>query len=421
MFTHLLHGLSANHEVHGCEQLLPATSDQAISGNRETVSRLLSASGCETYLLEGTDEFVRDSSANLGHADKGGEVPDAAHVLELAGKRPVPRHGVRPVGKILVHLELKASGLHCLECDFDLLHVGDSVTELDAEANLAVVWVVVVVGISHEPLVDSKDTAWLENTENLRVDALEGWRVDCCLDGVDCVERVLGKGHLLHGELVTGWTGHNGGAAKYHEVALHIAQLVRQTLLLGVVCGALDLVVVVVQTNNIGTGELDHLSCRAADTTADIQNLHALLHAHDVGEVVLMTGDSLMERLAVGKSTEVEALTPAILVQVGREVVVMSGKSSVLCLPRLYRFVRSMARKRTDVQIYLSDFWRFVLGVFVIPVLEVLIHGRLLGIGSLSAQNGAKATLCLSRLAMQRLVECCIAAVVLGLESVWCH
>jgi hypothetical protein len=49
-----------------------------------------------------------------------------------------------------------------------------------------------------------------------------------------------------------------------------------------------------------------------------------------VGEVVLVAGNGAVEGLAVGIAGEVERLSPAILVQVGRQVVVVPGQGSVL-------------------------------------------------------------------------------------------
>ena len=70
---------------------------------------------------------------------------------------------------------------------------------------------------------------------------------------------------------------------------------------------------------------------------------------------------------------------------------------------------------------YLSDLRGFVLGVLVVPVLKVLVNGSLLRVCALAAQDGAETTSCLCGLAVQRLVEGCVAAVIFGLESVWCH
>lgn len=97
----------------------------------------------------------------------------------------------------------------------------------------------------------------------------------------------------------------------------------------------LDLVIVVVQANDIGAGEFDHFSCWTTNTASDVQNSLALLHVHDVGEVVLVTGNCLFEWLAVCESAEVEGLAPAVLVEIGSEVVIVSGEGSVFCFPCL--------------------------------------------------------------------------------------
>lgn len=117
----------------------------------------------------------------------------------------------------------------------------------------------------------------------------------------------------------------------YHEVTLHKLKLVRQTLLRGIVGGSVDLVVVVVKTGNMAASELRDFARRTTDTTSDVKNLHALRDADLMGEVVLMPGNSLVEWLAVGKAAEVEGLAPAILVQVGGEVVVATGQMLAKC------------------------------------------------------------------------------------------
>ena len=57
--------------------------------------------------------------------------------------------------------------------------------------------VVVIVVVGHEPFIDTKCSTGLEDTEDFAVDAFEGWGVDGCFDGVDCVEGVVWEGHLL--------------------------------------------------------------------------------------------------------------------------------------------------------------------------------------------------------------------------------
>lgn len=116
----------------------------------------------------------------------------------------------------------------------------------------------------------------------------------------------------------------------YHEVALGVLELVRKTLLLSVPSGALDLVVVVVQAHDVDVGELDHLSGRSSNTATNVEHAHVVGQSHLVGQVVLMAGNGLVKRLSVGEAAEVEALAPAVLVQVGREVVVVAGEGGVL-------------------------------------------------------------------------------------------
>jgi hypothetical protein len=84
----------------------------------------------------------------------------------------------------------------------------------------------------------------------------------------------------------------------------------------------LDLVVVVVQAGDVGIGELCNLARRSTDTAADVEDLHTFLDANLTCQVVFVTGNGLVEGFAVRETAEMEALAPAILVDVGSEVVV---------------------------------------------------------------------------------------------------
>ena len=101
-------GLPADHEVHGCEQLLPATGDEGVSGDSQGVGSLLGTLGRKADGLESTDEPVCTSAANLCHADEGGEVPNALHVLEISREGVVPRQLIWSVCEIFVYFELEA-------------------------------------------------------------------------------------------------------------------------------------------------------------------------------------------------------------------------------------------------------------------------------------------------------------------------
>ena len=59
------------------------------------------------------------------------------------------------------------------------------------------VWVLVVVGIGHEPFVHTKDAAGFEDAVYLGVDTFEGGSVDGGFDGVDGVKGGVWEGHLL--------------------------------------------------------------------------------------------------------------------------------------------------------------------------------------------------------------------------------
>jgi hypothetical protein len=136
-----------------------------------------------------------------------------------------------------------------------------------------------------------------------------------------------------------------------------------------------------------------------------------------VGEVVLVAGNGLVEGLAVGEAAEVERLAPAVLVQVGGEVVVLPGQGSVLGLTSLWRFSVSLWRCRDAGagRTYGALLRSFVLGRLTVKVLEVLVDGGLLGIVALG-EHGGHATAGLGRLSVEGLVELGITSLVLALQ-----
>jgi hypothetical protein len=108
----------------------------------------------------------------------------------------------------------------------------------------------------------------------------------------------------------------------YHEITLDELQLIGQTLLLSISCGTLNLVVIVVQSGNVCSGELGDLSGGTSYTASNIQHFVTILDTDFRGEVVFVTGNGLVERFTVGKSTEMERLTPSVFVKIGGKVVV---------------------------------------------------------------------------------------------------
>ena len=103
-------------------------------------------------------------------------------------------------------------------------------------------------------------------------------------------------------------------ACTYHEISLCELEFVGEFFLGCIACGSLNLIVVVVQSHDIGSSELDNLSRRSSHTASYVQYTHVLAETHHVGKVVFVTGNGLVKRLAIGVATEVETLAPAILV-----------------------------------------------------------------------------------------------------------
>ena len=52
-------------------------------------------------------------------------------------------------------------------------------------------------------------------------------------------------------------------------------------------------------------------------------------------QIVFVSGNGLVEALTVGESAEVERTSPAILVEIGGKVIIVPGKSGILCFPCL--------------------------------------------------------------------------------------
>jgi hypothetical protein len=64
-------------------------------------------------------------------------------------------------------------------------------------ADLSMLWVVIIVVIGHEPLVNPEYTSGLEDLEDFGIDVFQRWVVSSGFDGVDGVEGFRRKWHLL--------------------------------------------------------------------------------------------------------------------------------------------------------------------------------------------------------------------------------
>lgn len=107
-----------------------------------------------------------------------------------------------------------------------------------------------------------------------------------------------------------------------HEIAFREAQLAAQSFLRSVSLGALNLIVIIVESHNIGASKFGNLPCRTSDTTADIQNVHSFPEPNHMGEIMFMTSDCLIETFTRSESTEMEGRAPAVFIQIGCKVIV---------------------------------------------------------------------------------------------------
>lgn len=198
--------LPPDHEIHGREQPPPAALHERICCLAKTLGCLPGAARRKPQRLHDAEHVVRDDPPPLVHPRYSEQVPEGLRVPEVAGQRPVPRRSVEVGGRsgrtgrgseVLVVLEVETGILDGCDAVFPVEHAGDAVSLLDSKTNAAVVEVVVIVGIRHQPLVDTEDAAGLEDAEDLGVDALEGGGVAGRLDSVDSVEGVVGEWDIL--------------------------------------------------------------------------------------------------------------------------------------------------------------------------------------------------------------------------------
>jgi hypothetical protein len=76
---------------------------------------------------------------------------------------------------------------------FHFHHVCDAISLFNAESDLSMMWIVRVVFVGHEPLIDSKYATWFQDTEDFGIHAFEAGRVASRFNGVDGVEAIVWK------------------------------------------------------------------------------------------------------------------------------------------------------------------------------------------------------------------------------------
>ena len=84
-----------------------------------------------------------------------------------------------------------------------------------------------------------------------------------------------------------------GYKASHHEVVFDERDFVGQALFDRQSSGLLNLVVIVVHSNNLATCEGADLSCWSTDATSNVEDFLIVLDVDHVGEVVFMTSQCL--------------------------------------------------------------------------------------------------------------------------------
>lgn len=211
-------------------------------------------------------------------------------------ERVVPLDIVFGRAHVLVLLDCETDSFEGLETVLDGEHLGDTVTDFEAADDAEVVWVGGVILISHDPFVASKDSAGLQDPVSLAIDTLKSRGMDGSLDGIAGVVRVVINRHI-------------------HEIALDEIRALVKPRRDGIASGTGDLVIVVVETGDMGTGEMTNLTSGSTDSTANIEDAVVRLDTHVGGKEVFVAGDSLVERLARVESAKVKRCSPSVLFQ----------------------------------------------------------------------------------------------------------
>lgn len=92
--------------------------------------------------------------------------------------------------------ELKASPFEGGQALGDFDHVADTVTLLNPQPAGAVLRIVIVILICHQPFVYAEDSTGFQHSEDLLVYALQAWCVHGRFNRVHGVEAVFREAHL---------------------------------------------------------------------------------------------------------------------------------------------------------------------------------------------------------------------------------
>ena len=289
-----IQGFASNKEIHGRENAQKSTFQHRVCSRLKDGRHLGTAGSRQSKSLQGPDHVCCGSTSCCRGAQDGQIVPEGVCLTDIALQGVVPLDLVLGFAHVLMFLDREADSLQSLEAVLARHHLGDAVADLQSTDDSQVFWVGGVVLVSHDPFVTAKDTTGLQDSVGLSVDTLQGRGMD---GGLDSVAGVIGS--ILQGHV--------------HEVTLDKVRAVLESKSVGIATGTRDLVVVVVEAGDVGSGEVTDLAGGTTDTTADIEDLERGLDTHVGGQVVLMTGHGLLEGLTRAESAEVERGAPGVL------------------------------------------------------------------------------------------------------------
>mmetsp|Transcript_9294 Transcript_9294/g.38065 ORF Transcript_9294/g.38065 Transcript_9294/m.38065 type:complete len:431 (-) Transcript_9294:137-1429(-) len=309
----LRRGLSRHVAEHGRECALLPPQDQPVRPLLQELRHLHAPLGCQSHRLQAHHEVAGDGAAQLGRLEAGGVLDEH---LQAGGRQRLPPGDLGERREVLRVLDHKTCLLERRLARLAREHVWQAVAELNLRLRLDVVGVVDVEVVGHAPLVASERTTGLERLEDVAVAAHRVRRVHRRLDLIRRVEGAFFEGQV-------------------HEVALDELELVGEAALRSDGVRARHLISVVVEARHVAARERGDLARWAAHTAADVQHLHALVEPKLEREVMLMPADGLAQRLVLAPVREVEALTPAVLVERRRQVVVLVDHVGVHALALL--------------------------------------------------------------------------------------
>lgn len=280
-------GLAGDEKVHGREDTQKRTLKNSISSSLQNSRHLGTTRSDQTQRLQSPDHIRRRGTASGRGPENRQVIPEGVRLADIALERVVPLDLVVGLTHVLVLLDRKADGFEGLETILDGEHLGDTVADFEAADDAEVFRVGRVILVGHDPFVASKDSAGFQDPVSLAIDTLKSRGMNGSLNGIAGVVRVIINGHV-------------------HEITLDEIRALVKPCRDGVASSTGDLVIVVVETGDMGAGEMTNLTGGSTNSTANVEDTVVRLDTHVGGKVVFVAGDSLVEGLARVESAKVK-------------------------------------------------------------------------------------------------------------------